>query len=259
MPLDAVQLAAQVQFGRQSRNYGSNHILADTSDVEAALARIQLPPGATVLDVATGGGHTGLFLAKRGHRVTCADIAPEMLQTVRQAALAQGVTVQIEQHAAEEMPYDPESFDLVTCRVAPHHFSSPEAFVRESARVLRRGGHFLLIDGSVPDNEREADAWMNAVEKLRDPSHVRLLPPSKWKEFCAHAGLNVLFAELCALKQPDLRWYFETAGTSPENRQRVLELIASASEHVRSVFRITDEGPRISWWWPRLTLVARRP
>ena len=67
MKLDAVQQAAQEQFARQSRNYGRSHILADVSDVVAALAKITLPPKARALDIATGAGHTGLHLASLGH------------------------------------------------------------------------------------------------------------------------------------------------------------------------------------------------
>lgn len=75
MQLDEVQRAAQEQFARQSGRYGKGHILENVADVAEALAGISLPPVADVLDVATGGGHTGLHLASLGHRVTLADIA----------------------------------------------------------------------------------------------------------------------------------------------------------------------------------------
>jgi protein-L-isoaspartate O-methyltransferase len=139
MKLDAVQQAAQEQFARQSRNYGRSHILADVSDVVAALEKIALPAQAAILDVATGAGHTGLHLASLGHDVICADLAAPMLDRVREAAAERGLTVETRQHAAEELPCADASFDLVTSRIAPHHFSSPDSFVRETARVLRPG------------------------------------------------------------------------------------------------------------------------
>jgi ubiquinone/menaquinone biosynthesis C-methylase UbiE len=258
MKLDAIQRAAQEQFARQSRNYGRSHILADVSDVSAALGKITLPNRAHVLDVATGAGHTGLHLASLGHEVTCADLAAPMLERVREAAAERGLAVETRQHAAEELPYPDASFDLVTSRIAPHHFSSPESFIREAARVMKPGGWFLLIDGSVPDDEPEAEEWLHQVEKFRDPSHHRLLSPRAWSELCERHGLRVQSAELRPMKQPDLEWYFETAATSPENRARVRALIAQAPAAAQAVYRLAEEDGKIVWSWPRLTLVAQR-
>jgi ubiquinone/menaquinone biosynthesis C-methylase UbiE len=258
MALDSVQRAAQEQFARQSQRYGSSHILADVRDVEAAVQRMDLPRQARVLDVATGAGHTGLYLASLGHRVILADLAAPMLERVREAAMQRGLDVEVNQHPAEELPYPDRSFDLVTCRVAAHHFSSPADFIRESARVLQPQGWFLLIDGSVPDDESETEEWLHRVEKLRDPSHHRLLSPRAWSGLCALAGLRVLSAELFPFKQPDLEWYFETAATSSANRTAVRELIVTASPTVRRVLKLTEEETKIVWWWSRLTLIARK-
>ena len=257
--LDATQRAAREQFSRQSRLYGSGHILADTSDVAQALAEIRLPAVADVLDVAAGAGHTGLHLAGLGHRITLADISPAMLDRVREAAIARGLNVELCQHAAESLPYADGIFDLVTCRVAAHHFSSPPAFLRESSRVLRPGGWFLLIDGSVADGVPEAEEWIHRLERLRDPSHGRFLTPSAWRALCKDAGLAVHHTTLHPLKQPDLDWYFETAATPSENRREVLALIANAPAAARRVFQINTEAGKITWWWPRLTLIARKP
>jgi ubiquinone/menaquinone biosynthesis C-methylase UbiE len=258
MPLDATQRAAQEQFDRQSRNYGRGHILADVKDVDAALTHVAMPARSRVLDVATGAGHMGLHLASLGHEVICADISSAMLERVRETATERGLHVETREHPAETMPYSDATFDLVTCRIAPHHFSSPECFVRETARVLKPGGFFLLIDGSVPDDEPEAESWIHEVEKLRDPSHARLLTPERWKELCAAANLEVRHAQLTPMMQPDLDWYFETAATPPENRARIRELIATAPPRVRDVFRLGEEGGKIVWWWPRLMLVAAK-
>src|SRR5579862_1655308 len=118
MELDEIQRAAQEQFGRQSRNYGKGHILENVGDVEEALRGIPLPPVAKVLDVATGAGHTGLYLAGLGHDVTLADIAAPMLDRVRETAEKRGLKIRTQQHAAEVFPYADAEFDLVTCRVA---------------------------------------------------------------------------------------------------------------------------------------------
>jgi len=256
--LDQVQRAAQEQFARRSHRYGKGHILENVEDVRRAMEGVSLPPGAHALDVATGGGHTGLYLASLGHYVTLADIAAPMLERAAALAAERGLHVDTCQHPAEHFPYDDAAFDLVTCRVAPHHFSSPESFVRETARVLKPGGCFILIDGTVEDDQPEAEEWAHRLEKLRDPSHHRFLTPRAWQGLCEKAGLTVKTATLTPRKQPDLDWYFETAATPPENRVEVRELIRTAPESAHRLFQLGEEQGKTIWWWQMLTLVARK-
>jgi ubiquinone/menaquinone biosynthesis C-methylase UbiE len=259
MSLDAIQLAAREQFQKQSERYAKGHILEDTRDVTAALDGLEFPAGAEALDVATGAGHTAFALARAGFRVTASDLTPAMLERVSEGAAERGLDIRTRQHSAEALPYADASFQLVACRVAPHHFSSPDDFVSESARVLKPGGWFLLIDGTVPDDSPEAEAWLHQVEKLRDPSHNRLLPPREWRSVCDESGLVVQKMTVAFRKQPDLEWYFETAATTAENREKVRKLIAGATEPVRRHYALAEEEGKIVWWWPMLTLLATKP
>jgi ubiquinone/menaquinone biosynthesis C-methylase UbiE len=259
MEFDDVQVAALNQFSRQSERYGDGHVLQNVQDVAHALQSIPLSPGARVLDVATGAGHTGLFLASLGCDVTLADIAQPMLDKASRTAAERGLAVKTALHPAEQLPYPAGAFDLVTCRVAAHHFSSPQKFMAETARILKPGGCLLLIDGTVADDQPEAEAWLHAVEKLRDPSHNRLLTPGQWEALCQSHGLTVRSSNVSPFKQPDLNWYFETAATPDRNRIEVLELVARAPQSARSLFQIGEEDGKIIWWWQRLTLIAALP
>ncbi len=214
--------------------------------------------GGTALDVATGGGHTALWLARRGWKVTAGDISQRMLENAQKLCAEAGSTIETATFPAEKMPFGDGSFDLVTVRVAPHHFSSPRHFVQETSRVLKPGGHFLLIDGSVPDNDPETEEWLHQVEKWRDPSHGRLLSRKSWEDLVKEAGLRIVRSELHRFKQPDLNWYFETAATTQENREQVLEAVRTASPQVRSALELKTEDGKIVWYWPRLTLLAVR-
>jgi ubiquinone/menaquinone biosynthesis C-methylase UbiE len=257
--MDSIQHASQEQFQKQSHRYAKGHILENTDDVAAALQGLDLPPGSAALDVATGAGHTAFFLARAGLRVTASDLTPAMLQRVQEGAAERGLDLQTRQHSAESLAYPDATFLLVSCRVAPHHFSSPADFVRESARVLTPGGWFLVIDATVPDDSPAAEEWLHQVEKLRDPSHNRLIPPREWRSLCEQNGLAVQKLEIAFRKQPDLEWYFDTAATTPENREKVRTLIATADASIRQQYRVAEEDGKTVWWWPMLTLLARKP
>jgi ubiquinone/menaquinone biosynthesis C-methylase UbiE len=258
MNLNENQRASQEQFDRQSERYGRTHILADTSDLDAAVEGVPFPKQGMALDVATGGGHTALWLARRGLRVVLSDVSQRMLEQAMALLEVDGFLAETRQHVAEELPYPGRSFDAVTCRVAAHHFDDPFAFTTEVARVLKPGGWFLLVDGTVPDGESEAARWLNEVERLRDASHVRLLSPSEWGRLCISTGLEVVRSSVSSLLQPSLEWYFDTAATPPDRRERVMKLIAAASDRTREIYRVEQEGGVTRWQWQRIQLVARR-
>jgi ubiquinone/menaquinone biosynthesis C-methylase UbiE len=261
-PLDEVQLASQQQFDRQSHRYAQGHVLADTSDVARLMAHVRPLASKRALDVAAGVGYTGLYLAAHGWQVTLADISSAMLSRACEVAAQRGLQVLTRQHAAELLPYADASFDLVTSRVAPHHFSDPAAFVHQSARVLAPGGSLAVIDGSVEDAQRESEEWLHQVEKLRDPTHQRFLTPGRWRAMCEAAGLRVEHWELSPFLQPDLEWYFDTAATTPENRAAVWRLIADVPDSARRLFQLRDEraaGGKVTWYWQRLSLLAVKP
>jgi SAM-dependent methyltransferase len=256
---DAAQRASAEQFDRQSDRYGKSHILADTSDVADTLAGVEPVGDGRALDVATGGGHTALRLARLGWRVTAGDVSARMLENAAKLVREAGFELETRLFAAEEIPFGDATFDLVSVRVAPHHFSSPEKFVSEVARVLVPGGHFLLIDGTVPDNDPDTEEWLHKAEKLRDPSHSRFLSRTSWEELVRKSGLTIKSSKLHDKKQPDLDWYFDTAATPTENRILVLDAIQASPPSVRRALRLSDDNGKIVWWWPILRLLARKP
>lgn len=258
MSLDAQQRQSAAQFGRQAGHYGRSHVLADARDVAELLALIpDSEKNGRALDVATGGGHTALALAHAGYTPVIGDIAPPMLENARALLAADGFKAEAVIFPAEAIPFPDASFRIVSCRVAPHHFSDVPAFVRESHRVLEPGGHFLIIDGSVPDGDAETAAWLHQVEKLRDPSHGRLLDRGTWTHLVKDAGFDLRHVALQPMLQPDLEWYFEAAGTPEPNREKVRELVRNASPHVRRAMQLADDGP-VRWTWQRIGLLARK-
>jgi len=118
------------------------------------------------------------------------------LEAARKFITGKGITnVTFREADACDLPFQSAEFDLVTCRVAPHHFPDCAKFVREMARVLKPGGTVAMIDNVVPE-DRETDQYINDFEKFRDPSHVRALTATEWLKNFTDAGFKVETAEI---------------------------------------------------------------
>jgi ubiquinone/menaquinone biosynthesis C-methylase UbiE len=197
---------AQERFGAFAPTYATSRPHAKSNSLPRLVELAAPQPQWTALDIATGAGHVALALAPHLAHVVAADITPQMLMVARGLAGERKIAnISFAVMRAEALPFADASFDLVTCRIAPHHFDDVRRFVQESARVLKRGGRFGLVDNVSPDPSMMAgDAAalaaaadeFNAFEKLRDPSHHRCLTLAEWRELLSAAGLSERCAEL---------------------------------------------------------------
>ena len=189
---------AQVQeyFSRTAEGYVASFSHRGGNDLERLIEIGEWAPNQHALDVATGGGHTALAVAPHVARITVSDLTPRMLEQAQAYLTAQGVTnADFQEADAEQLPFADNSFDRVTCRIAPHHFPNIAQAVREIARVLKLGGIFLLIDSIAP-SDLALDTFLNRVEKWRDGSHGRSCTLEEWHSFFSDAGLHVEYEEL---------------------------------------------------------------
>ena len=184
----------QEQFGRNAEGYLTSKPHAQGKSLDRLIALTRPQRDWRVLDVATGGGHVAYAFAPHVARVWATDITNEMITLVRGEASKRGLANLRTGYAkAEALSFDDASFDLVTCRIAPHHFESIPAFVREVHRVLKPGALFGLVDnvvvpGSVGD-------FVNAFERFRDPSHLRAWTMQEWRDALSAAGFAIAHEE----------------------------------------------------------------
>jgi ubiquinone/menaquinone biosynthesis C-methylase UbiE len=197
---------AQERFGAFAETYATSQSHAKGGSL-ARLVELAAPqPAWLALDIATGAGHVALAFAPRVAHVVASDLTPQMLGVARGLAAQRKIAnVSFADVRAEALPFAGGTFDLVTCRIAPHHFEDVRGFVTEAARVLREGGVFGLVDNISPDPGMMAgDAATlaaaaeeyNGIEKLRDPSHVRCLTLTEWRDLVAACGLKERHVEL---------------------------------------------------------------
>jgi ubiquinone/menaquinone biosynthesis C-methylase UbiE len=181
-----------------------------TTESEWLYRSLPLTASDLLLDVAAGTGLAGRSLARGVRAVIALDATPEMLEVGRRVAIDEALTnVVFQRGDAAALPFLNESFEVVVCRYALHHFPEPEIQITEMVRVLRPGGHLALADLLADENPNAATV-QNHLERLRDPSHAHALPAAKLRTALERHGLTVVATETRAVRRPLAPWMEQT-------------------------------------------------
>jgi ubiquinone/menaquinone biosynthesis C-methylase UbiE len=223
------QTLNQQTFGAHAREYITSKPHAKGASLERMVTLARPQPGWRVLDIATGGGHAAYAFAPHVARVWATDITDEMLTIVREQAGKRGLANLRAGYAkAEALPFEDESFDLVTCRIAPHHFDSIPAFLAEAFRVLVKDGTLALVDNVVPTGT--VGDFVNAFERLRDPSHLRAWTMDEWRDALVAEGFAIVHEEELSKLMEFSSWAQRHDATM---KRLLLGLLAEATPAVR--------------------------
>jgi ubiquinone/menaquinone biosynthesis C-methylase UbiE len=249
----------RTQFARVATRYRVSADHTDPEDRKILLSRFSLDPSLVVLDVATGGGHTAVAMASAVRKVIASDLTPEMLREARTLAVEHGRrNIAFVAADAEFLPFASGSFDRVTCRIAPHHFPDVRAAISEFVRIARPGGLVGIIDSVVPEDPA-LDAFLNGIEKVRDPTHVRSYRVEEWVFFLKEAGLSLLHVS-CAWKEHPFREWVSRTGIPAAVQREVEEMFLGAFPRAREFFRVRAEGGRVaSYSDEKGIFVGRKP
>ncbi len=179
---------SQQRFSAYAERYVTSPNHATGAELPRLVELAQPAPQHRVLDIATGGGHTARTFAPHVRLMVAGDLSESMLRAAS-GSISRHNTVYVTTDA-ENLAFAPDTFDLVTCRIAPHHFPDCFRFVMECARVLKPGGKLLVQDQTLPEDE-DAARFIEAFETLRDPSHHRAYSPLEWRGMYLDASLEV--------------------------------------------------------------------
>jgi SAM-dependent methyltransferase len=247
--------AAQEQFGRQAHLYAQSTAHRSGEGLDVLTQHLAL--GGVydlVVDVGTGAGFTAFAAAPYAKAVLATDITPAMLAQARKLASERGLdNVGLIAVAAESLPFQGNSVDVVTCRQAAHHFYDLPKALTEVHRVLKPGGAFLFTDPVAPESDDD-DRWMNDVEVRRDPTHIRDLRASEWHTLLARAGLTVTHTSMARVHLEFDDWV-KRADTPPQLIEPLRRDFLNARPSVVQAFRIRREGGDFFFSWS--VLVAR--
>jgi ubiquinone/menaquinone biosynthesis C-methylase UbiE len=179
------------EFTRQAETFSASAAITDSALTQRFITALGEAAHGSVLDVACGPGILSAAIAKSAREVVAFDLTPEMLKKAAQRCTEAGLTnVTFREGNATGLPFADAAFDAAVTRLSVHHFDRPDRVMSEIFRVLRPGGSFVIAD--VISSEISAEAELqNAIEILRDPSHVRMLPGSELTALVTEAGFAV--------------------------------------------------------------------
>ena len=229
----------QKQFGRTAAAYVESPSHAKGEDLDRIVALATEHGGERVVDVGTGVGHTLRRVAPGFRSAVGVDATREMLEAGVDVLAGAGVNnVLLVQADATALPIASGSADVVTSRLAAHHFADVAGAFREIARILRPGGLFVLVDNYAPD-EPELERFINEVETLRDPSHVRNHTVAGWSDLLKHAGLRTTVdSDTGVTKLVTANW-LERSQTPPDRAEEVRRRLRTAAPSAVAAFQIT--------------------
>jgi ubiquinone/menaquinone biosynthesis C-methylase UbiE len=244
------------QFGPAAEKYLSSAVHSNPDALSRIIEVVQ-PSGGTVVDVATGAGHTAYAFSPYVDRVIATDITPDMLRVTKQTAQDRGLdNLSVLFAIAEYLPFQPETLEGISCRLGAHHFTNVHSFARESARSLKKNG-WLVIADTIGSEDDETDEKIDTFERTRDPSHVRNLRRTDWLKILLECGFSVIMEETSP-KEIDAEDWMDRMKVSPPDRFFLKEMIDDANgEFARYLDSSTRDG-KLIFHLDEILLFARK-
>ncbi len=225
------------QFGPRAAAYVASADHAHGADLERLSALASTRRGGRALDLGCGGGHVSFAVAPFAAEVVAYDLSEEMLAAVRAEGTRRGLgNIATQQGSAERLPFPDAHFDLVLTRFSAHHWRDLGAALAEMRRVVAPGGLAVVMDTVSPDAPA-ADAFLDKLERLRDPSHRRDYSIAEWRDALTAAGFRPAAPSLGRLRLDFAPWIARMA-TPPDSVAAIRALMAAAPPEVATHFAL---------------------
>lgn len=229
------------QYTTRASAYVNSAVHAAGQDLDLIAQLLANQRGAVALDVGCGGGHLTYRLAPLVSQVVACDLAESMLAAVAEQASLRGLpNIATREAAAESLPFEVATFDVVATRFSAHHWHAFAEGIAEMARVLKPGGLALMSDVVSPGVSL-LDTWLQTLELLRDPSHVRDASTAEWDAGLAAAGLAIERIEHFRLRLDFATWVARM--DTPEPQVTAIRMLqARAASAVKDYFEMEEDS-----------------
>ncbi|WP_035051976.1 class I SAM-dependent methyltransferase [Andreprevotia chitinilytica] len=225
------------QFNPVAAAYLTSVVHAQGEDLQRLAAIAAHFPTARALDLGCGAGHVSFVVAPHVAHVTAYDLSAPMLDVVASSAAERGLrNIDIQQGAAEQMPFPDATFDLVCTRYSAHHWMDVPAALKEIRRVLKPDGVLVVMD-IVGSPDPLFDTHLQTIELLRDTSHVRNYALPAWRQMLVSAGFEVGNVDTWKLRLEFASW-ISRMRTPPERVAAIQSLLAGTSAEVKDYLQL---------------------
>ena len=237
----AHERVVEAQFGPQARAYVESAVHSQGADLEAIGALAEALKPELALDLGAGGGHVAYALAHHAKRVIATDLSSQMLAAVAETARKKGLSnIETQEAPAERLPFADETFDFVASRYSAHHWRDFGAGLAQARRVMKRGGRAAFADAYSP-GEALLDTHLQAIELLRDHSHVRDYSLAQWLGALVRAGFAIEACRTSRLRLDFASWIARMR-TPDANVKAIRALQTAAAEETKAHFAIEPDG-----------------
>jgi len=229
------------EFAHQADSFARSREMSLAETLGAVVELVPEDGTARWAELACGPGLIARAMAPRVGSVVGIDLTPTMVEKARADAAAAGVeNVSFEVGDATALPLADDSLDGAITRFSLHHIPAPIRVLEEARRVVKPGGYVIVSD-FVTDDDGEAAAWQEQIERLRDPSHWALLTPSRIAALGERVGLEPDLEEVVPFEIDFEEWLNRGSG-GPANAELIERLRAEAPPQAASL-RVTGEPP----------------
>lgn len=255
---------ARRQFGKQADAYSKGSTFTDKNHLFEIVKRSGANGDHTVLDIATGAGFLAFEFAKNAGSAVGIDLTRNMLVHAKEKATISDTpdipetpglgNIEFLLSDVESLPFEDNTFDIVACRFAFHHFPDPKKALFEMKRVCKNNGRIVLVDGTSSEVHAKS-RFQNHIEELRDPSHVRIYQLSEMQDMFSDIGAVITDTKHWDLPQ-DFNDWIERSGVDEDKAKIIEDMMVTSAEGDTTGLRVRIENGKPNFTYDTVILVA---
>ncbi|MGN6217067.1 MAG: class I SAM-dependent methyltransferase [Solirubrobacterales bacterium] len=249
--------SVRAEFTHQTESFARNRIATAAETLDVLVDLVSEDREASWLEVACGPAAISRALAAKVGRAQGVDLTPAMVEKAREEAAREGIgNAEFSVGDATALEFDDACFDGAVTRFSFHHIPAPQRVLAEMARVVQPGG-WVIVSDLLTDEDADAQAWHQEIERLRDPSHWATPTPTRLRAMGAAAGLELESERTIPVELDYEDWL--ARGSGGEAAAELIDRLLGEAPDGAECFCVSGETGRRRLWFQTMVLRWRRP